>query len=55
MNNLALAYRTPAGCPRPWPCIEETLKRRQAKLGPDHPVTLTSMNNLALAYGPPAS
>ena len=29
---------------------EETLKRRQAKLGPDHPDTLTAMNNLAVAY-----
>jgi hypothetical protein len=29
---------------------EETLKRRRAKLGPDHPETLQSMNNLARAY-----
>ncbi len=35
-----------------WPCrcIEETLKLRKAKLGPDHPDTLMSMNNLAAAY-----
>ena len=32
------------------PLFEETLKLRKAKLGPDHPDTLTSMNNLALAY-----
>ena len=29
---------------------EETLKLRESKLGPDHPDTLTSRNNLALAY-----
>ncbi len=28
----------------------ETLKLRKAKLGPDHPCTLTSMTNLANAY-----
>ena len=35
-----------------WPCslFEETLKLRKAKLGPEHPDTLFSMNNLALAY-----
>ncbi len=34
------------------PCAlhEETLKRQKATLGPDHPNTLISMNNLALAY-----
>ena len=29
---------------------EATLKLREAKLGPDHPDTLTSRNNLAAAY-----
>ena len=29
---------------------EETLRLRMAKLGPDHPGTLTSRNNLAVAY-----
>ena len=29
---------------------EETLKLEEAKLGPDHPDTLTSRNNLAVAY-----
>jgi tetratricopeptide (TPR) repeat protein len=32
------------------PLWEETLKLRKAKLGPDHPHTLTSMNNLAAGY-----
>jgi hypothetical protein len=30
--------------------LEETLKRRQAKLGPDHPDTLNTMNQLGVAY-----
>ena len=29
---------------------EETLKLRESKLGPDHPDTLDSRNNLAVAY-----
>jgi tetratricopeptide (TPR) repeat protein len=32
------------------PLYEETLEKRKAKLGPDHPHTLISMNNLASAY-----
>ena len=39
------------------PLIEETCRRRVAKLGPDHPQTLTSRGNLAkiyLATGRPA-
>jgi tetratricopeptide (TPR) repeat protein len=32
------------------PLFEETLKLNKAKLGADHPVTLTSMNNLAVSY-----
>ena len=30
--------------------FEETLALRKAKLGPDHPDTLASMNNLASSY-----
>ena len=30
--------------------LEKARATRQAKLGPEHPDTLTSMNNLALAY-----
>ena len=29
---------------------EETLKQRISKLGPDHPRTLVSRHNLAMAY-----
>ena len=29
---------------------EETLALQKARLGPDHPDTLTSMNNLAISY-----
>ena len=29
---------------------EETLALQKAKLGPDHPDTLSSMNNLATSY-----
>jgi tetratricopeptide (TPR) repeat protein len=32
------------------PLYEQTLALGKAKLGPEHPETLTSMNNLALAY-----
>jgi tetratricopeptide (TPR) repeat protein len=32
------------------PLYEQTLEKQKVKLGPDHPDTLTSMNNLALAY-----
>jgi len=32
------------------PLLEETLRLRKAKLGPDHPDTLNSMNNLAGGY-----
>ena len=39
-----------AATPKPWPLREETLKLRKAKLGPDHPDTLASMNNLADSY-----
>jgi len=30
--------------------LEQTLEKMKAKLGPDHPATLQSMNNLAEAY-----
>ena len=32
------------------PLYERTLEARRSKLGPDHPHTLTSQNNLANAY-----
>ena len=46
MNNLARGYRPPEARPA-LPLFEETLALRKAKLGPDHPDTLISMNNLA--------
>ena len=30
--------------------FDESLKVRKARLGPDHPITLAGMSNLALAY-----
>ena len=55
MNNLAVAYQEPASWT--WPCRSSRKRSssRKAKLGPDHPDTLTSMNNLALATRPPGS
>ena len=50
MANLALAYQAAGRLDLALPLHEETLKLRKAKLGPDHPDTLTSMANLALAY-----
>ena len=50
MNNLAVAYQDAGKLDLALPLFEETLKLRKAKLGPDHPDTLTSMNNLAGAY-----
>jgi tetratricopeptide (TPR) repeat protein len=50
MNNLALGYRDAGQLDKALPLYEETLKLMKAKLGPDHPDTLTSMNNLALGY-----
>ena len=43
-------YRTPGSWT--WPCrsSRRRSKLRKAKLGPDHPDTLTSMNNLATGY-----
>ena len=50
MNNLAAAYQAAGKLDRALPLFEETLALQKAKLGPDHPDTLTSMNNLAVAY-----
>ena len=50
MNNLATSYPTPARSTGRCKLLEETLALRKAKLGPDHPDTLTSMNNLANSY-----
>jgi tetratricopeptide (TPR) repeat protein len=50
MNNLAASYRDAGQLDRALPLLEETLKLTKAKLGADHPTTLTSMNNLAAGY-----
>jgi hypothetical protein len=50
MNNLALGYHAAGKRDLALPLLEETLKLRKAKLGPDHAGTLTSMNSLAEGY-----
>ena len=50
MNNLAATYKAAGKLELALPLFEETLKLRKAKLGLDHPHTLTSMNNLAVTY-----
>jgi hypothetical protein len=45
-----VVYRDAGRWPDALPLLEETLKLRKAKLGPDHPDTLISMNNLAGGY-----
>ena len=52
MNNLAGLSGLPA-IRRASLLLEETLALRKAKLGPDHPDTLISMNNLAISYPTP--
>jgi tetratricopeptide (TPR) repeat protein len=50
MGNLARAYAASGELAKGVPLLEATLQKMKAKLGPDHPTTLTSMNNLAGAY-----
>ena len=50
MNNLAVSYAALGRHAEALKLREETLALRKAKLGPDHPDTLTSMNNLAVSY-----
>jgi tetratricopeptide (TPR) repeat protein len=50
MHNLAMAYRASGQLAKAVPLLEQTLENRKAKLGPDHPNTLTSMWNLGKAY-----
>jgi hypothetical protein len=51
MGNLALAYQAAGKLDLALPLLEETtLKLRKAKLGPEHPDTLRTMGDLALAY-----
>ena len=53
MNNLATSYDALGRYAEALKLHEETLALRKAKLGPDHPDTLASMNNLANSYGQP--
>ena len=50
MNNLGRGYQQAGKLDLALPLLEETLKRREAQLGPDHPDTLQTMSNLALGY-----
>ena len=50
MNNLGSAYRTAGKLDLAVPLLEEALKLMKAKLGPQHPNTLSCMSNLGLAY-----
>jgi tetratricopeptide (TPR) repeat protein len=49
MNSLAVAYEAAGRLDLALPLYEETLRRREAKFGPDHPNTLSSMKNLGTA------
>ena len=50
MNNLADGYADLGRHAGALKLFEETLALQKAKLGPDHPDTLVSMNNLAGSY-----
>ena len=50
MNNLAISYADAGQNDRALKLLEETLALQKAKLGPDHPDTLGSMNNLAMLW-----
>ena len=50
MSSLATAFWYAGRLAEAVTLHEDTLKRRQAKLGPDHPDTLESMGSLAVAY-----
>ena len=50
MNNLAISYAALGRQAEALKLREETLALQKAKLGPDHPDTLMSMNNLAISY-----
>jgi hypothetical protein len=49
-NDLAGTFQAAGRLPEAITLFEETMRRRQAKLGPDHPSSLNTMNNLANAY-----
>jgi serine/threonine protein kinase/tetratricopeptide (TPR) repeat protein len=49
-NALAMAFLGLGQANKAISHVQRSLEKRLAKLGPDHPDTLTSMNDLALAY-----
>ena len=50
MNNLAAQYGSLKQLDKSIPLFEETLKLREAKLGRDHPDTLSTVGNLGVNY-----
>ncbi len=50
MTNLGWAYTVAGKLDLAIALLVETLKLRKAKLGPDYPATLETMNHLAVAY-----
>ena len=50
MINLAGVYQAAGNLDLALPLFEQTLKLQRAKLGAEHPDTLLTMNNLAVAY-----
>ena len=50
MNSLGVTYGVAGQRDRALSLFEETLRRRKATLGLEHPSTLTTMSNLAHAY-----
>jgi tetratricopeptide (TPR) repeat protein len=50
MNNLAEACQTAQDLDRALPLYEQALAKCRAKLAPDHPYTLTVLDNLGTAY-----
>ena len=50
LNNLALAYKAVGRLTEAIALLERVRGAKLAKLGPDHPDTLTTLNNIAAAY-----
>jgi Tfp pilus assembly protein PilF len=50
MNNLGLAYLDAGQSDKALALLKETLARRRAKLGANHPETLNTLNNLGGVY-----
>ena len=50
MNQVAVLLQGQGKCSEAEPLLQKALTGRKKTLGPDHPDTLTSINNLALLY-----